>query len=205
MIRPMRFYERRIKRVFDVAASAAGLVVLSPVLLAVTAALKLLDPGPVFFRQTRAGLGSKPFQILKFRTMREGGAGALITSDGDARVTPLGRLLRRTKLDELPQLFNVLRGDMSVVGPRPEVPRYVELFKDDYDRILSVRPGITDYASIKYRDEEAVLASYRDPEEGYVTQVLPDKIALYRRYIEEVGFATDMRIILATAAKIVVH
>ena len=201
----MKLYERRLKRVFDVAASAAGLVVLSPVLLAVSAALKLLDPGPVFFRQTRAGLGSKPFQILKFRTMRAGGEGALITTDGDARVTPLGRLLRKTKLDELPQLFNVLRGDMSVVGPRPEVPRYVELFKDDYERILSVRPGITDYASIKYRDEEAVLASYPDPEEGYVTRVLPDKIAMYRRYIEEVGFATDMRIILATAAKIVVH
>lgn len=196
-------YERHFKRAFDVAAAAAGLVVLSPVLLAVAAAMKLTDPGPVFFCQTRAGLGSKPFKIFKFRTMRAEGGGAQITSDGDARVTPLGRLLRRTKIDELPQLFNVLRGDMSVVGPRPEVPRYVELFKNDYELILSVKPGITDYAAIKYRDEEAVLAAYRDAEEGYVTKVLPDKIALYRRYIADIGFSTDMRIILATASKIV--
>lgn len=198
-------YKRRLKRAFDVAAAGAGLVVLSPVLLAVAAAIKTSDPGPVFFRQTRAGLGFKPFEIYKFRTMRAGGGGSLLTAGGDGRVTPLGRLLRRTKLDELPQLFNVLRGDMSIVGPRPEVPRYVELFKTDYAEILSVRPGITDYASVKYRDEEAVLAAYRDPEEGYVTKVLPDKIALYRRYIAEIGFATDMRIILSTAAKIVSH
>jgi lipopolysaccharide/colanic/teichoic acid biosynthesis glycosyltransferase len=118
-------------------------------------------------------------------------------------VTPLGRLLRKAKLDELPQLFNVLRGDMSVVGPRPEVPKYVEMFKDDYDFILSVKPGITDYAAIKYRDEEAVLASFCDAEEGYVTKVLPEKIRLYYRYIADVGFKTDLRIMLATAAKII--
>lgn len=199
----MNAYEAGLKRAFDVAAASAGLVVLSPVMLAIAAALKLLDPGPVLFRQTRAGLRAKPFEILKFRTMRAGGGGALLTAGGDTRVTPLGRLLRRTKLDELPQLLNVLRGDMSVVGPRPEVPRYVSLFKDDYEVILSVRPGITDYASIKYHDEEAVLAAYQDPELGYVTKVLPDKIELYRRYIADVGFATDMRIIMATAAKLV--
>jgi len=199
----MKAYEAGLKRAFDVAAAGAGLVVLSPVMLVIAVALKLLDPGPVLFRQTRAGLRAKPFEILKFRTMRAGGGGALLTAGGDSRVTPLGRLLRRTKLDELPQLINVLRGDMSVVGPRPEVPRYVALFKEDYELILSVRPGITDYASIKYRDEEAVLAEYQDPEVGYVTKVLPDKIALYRRYIDEVGFATDLRIILATAAKLV--
>lgn len=195
-------YAARFKRVFDVSAAAAGLVVLSPVLLAIAAALKLLDPGPVLFSQTRAGRGARPFKIYKFRTMRAGGGGSPLTSGGDSRVTPLGRVLRKTKLDELPQLFNVLRGDMSVVGPRPEVPRYVELFKSDYEHILSVKPGITDYASVKYRDEEAVLAGYRDPEEGYVTKVLPDKIALYRRYIDEIGFMTDLRIILATAAKV---
>lgn len=198
-------YARRLKRAFDVAAAGAGLVVLSPVLLAVAAALKLTDPGPVFFRQTRAGLGFKPFEIFKFRTMRASGGGSQLTAGGDPRVTPVGRLLRRTKLDELPQLFNVLRGEMSIVGPRPEVPRYVELFRDDYALILSVRPGITDYASVKYRDEEAVLAAYSDPEHGYVTKVLPDKIALYRRYIAEIGFATDLRIIFETAAKIVAH
>ena len=195
-------YARHLKRACDVAASAAGLIVLSPLMLAVAAAMKLVDPGPVLFSQTRAGLASKPFKIFKFRTMRAGGGGPQITCGDDARVTPLGRLLRRTKIDELPQLFNVLRGDMSVVGPRPEVPKYVELFKSDYAVILSVKPGITDYAAIKYRDEEAVLRAYRDPEVGYVTKVLPDKIALYRRYIENVGFATDMKIILATVAKV---
>lgn len=196
-------YERCFKRAFDVAAAGAGLVVLSPILLVVAAAMKLMDPGPVFFRQTRAGLGFKPFEIFKFRTMRVAGGGAQITSGADPRVTPLGRVLRKTKIDELPQLLNVLLGDMSVVGPRPEVPKYAELFKDDYNLILAVKPGITDYAAIKYRDEETVLAGYRDPEEGYVTKVLPDKIALYRRYIADIGFTTDVKIILATAAKVV--
>lgn len=197
-------YERHFKRMFDLAAAVAGLIALSPVLLAVAAVIKVLDPGPVLFIQTRVGLGSKPFKIFKFRTMRAESEGAQITADADARVTPLGRLLRKTKLDELPQLFNVLRGDMSVVGPRPEVPKYVGLFRDDYDLILSVRPGITDYAAIKYRDEEEVLGAYRDAEEGYVKKVLPDKIALYRRYLADAGFATDLRIILATVSKIVV-
>jgi lipopolysaccharide/colanic/teichoic acid biosynthesis glycosyltransferase len=195
-------YERRFKRAFDIAASAGGLVVLSPVLLAIAAVMKLMDSGPLFFCQTRVGLGSKPFKMFKFRTMRAGAGGPQITSGSDARVTRLGRLLRKAKLDELPQLFNVLRGDMSVVGPRPEVPRYVELFKSDYEFILSVKPGITDYAAVKYRDEEAALASFRDPEVGYVTKVLPDKIALYRCYIADVGFSTDLRIILATVSKI---
>jgi lipopolysaccharide/colanic/teichoic acid biosynthesis glycosyltransferase len=195
-------YQRRLKRAFDVAAAAAGLVALSPVLLAVAAAMKLFDPGPVFFCQTRAGLGFKPFKMFKFRTMRAGVGGPQITSGSDARVTRLGRLLRKTKLDELPQLFNVLRGDMSVVGPRPEVPRYVDLFRKDYEHILTVKPGITDYAAIKYRDEEAALGAYRDAEEGYVTKILPDKIALYRRYIADVGFSTDLGIIAATASKV---
>jgi|CXWL01.1.fsa_nt_gi lipopolysaccharide/colanic/teichoic acid biosynthesis glycosyltransferase len=200
---PNSLYARHLKRAFDVVAAVVGLVLLSPVLLIVAAAIKLLDPGPIFFTQTRAGRRLRPFVLFKFRTMRVGGGGPQITAGSDARITPLGRLLRKTKLDELPQLFNVLRGDMSVVGPRPEVPRYVELFKDDYAFILSVKPGITDYAAIKYRDEEAVLAGYRDPEEGYTTKVLPDKIALYRRYIADIGFTTDMKIILATASKIV--
>lgn len=200
-----KLYERRFKRPLDVAAAAAGLLVLSPVFLAVAAAMKLLDPGPVFFRQARAGLGFKPFLIYKFRTMRAGSAGAQVTSEADPRVTRLGRLLRKCKIDELPQLLNVLRGEMSVVGPRPEVPKYVDMFKDDYRLILSVKPGITDYAAIKYRDEEAVLAAFRDPEEGYAAKVLPDKIALYRRYIADIGFATDLRLILATVAKVVLH
>jgi lipopolysaccharide/colanic/teichoic acid biosynthesis glycosyltransferase len=195
-------YARRLKRAFDAASSALGLLLLSPLLLAVAAAVALLDPGPVLFRQTRVGLGGRPFQMLKFRTMRPGGAGSQVTAAGDARVTPLGRLLRRTKLDELPQLLNVLRGDMSLVGPRPEVPRYASLFAADYDTVLSVRPGITDYASLKYRDEEAALAAFHDAEVGYVSRILPDKIVLYRRYIAELGFATDLKILLATVSAV---
>src|SRR5579883_3370930 len=185
-------YTRVFKRAFDAAAAAVGLVVLSPLLLAVAAAIKLLDPGPVFFRHRRVGLRGKPFDVLKFRTMRPDGAGGglQITSCADARVTRLGRVLRRAKIDELPQLFNVVRGDMSLVGPRPEVRRYIELFKKDYELILSVRPGITDYAAIKYSDEEAALGGYSDPEDGYIRSILPDKIALYRRYIAEQGLST---------------
>ncbi len=204
---PDSVYARRLKRALDAGAALVGLVVVGPLMLLVAAAIKLLDPGPVLFRHQRVGLRGKPFAILKFRTMRAGAEkeGPQITSGGDARVTRLGRLLRRTKVDELPQLVNVLRGDMSLVGPRPEVRHYVELFRDDYDVILSVRPGITDYAAIKYRDEEATLGAYQDAEQGYVTEVLPDKIALYHRYISEVGFATDARILLATLAKVLVR
>jgi lipopolysaccharide/colanic/teichoic acid biosynthesis glycosyltransferase len=196
------FYARRGKRALDAAAALAGLVVLSPVLLAAAAAVVLLDPGPVFFRHERIGLGFKPFFVLKFRTMRAGGGGPAITTGGDPRVTAVGRLLRKTKLDELPQLLNVLRGDMSLVGPRPEVAKYVELFRADYAEILSVRPGITDFAAIEYRDEEAVLRGHADPEKAYVETVLPDKIRLYRRYLAEMSLATDLKLVLGTFLKI---
>ena len=180
----------------------AGLVVLSPLLLAVAAAIVILDPGPVFFRQTRVGRLFKPFRVIKFRTMRAAAGGPEITAGGDGRVTPVGRWLRKTKLDELPQLFNVLCGDMSLVGPRPEVPKYVELFRKDYETVLSVRPGITDYAAIEYRDEEASLKAYADPEKGYVDRILPDKIKLYRRYIANISLVIDIKLVLATLLKI---
>jgi lipopolysaccharide/colanic/teichoic acid biosynthesis glycosyltransferase len=195
-------YRRWGKRLLDASASAAGLVALSPLLGAVALAIKATDPGPVFFRQTRVGLGFRPFRIVKFRSMRCGGAGPKVTSGGDPRVTPIGRLLRKTKLDELPQLFNVLVGDMSLVGPRPEVPEYVELFRKDYETILSVKPGITDFAALRYRDEEAVLGRYADAERAYVAEILPAKIALYRRYIADMGLATDLRVVLATLMKL---
>lgn len=196
------FYRRRGKRLLDFVLAGLGLAALSPVLLLVAAAVKLLDPGPVFFTQTRVGLGLRPFRIIKFRSMRAGVGGPSVTSDGDPRTTPLGAFLRRTKLDELPQLLNVLRGEMSLVGPRPEVPEYVELFKEDYRSILAVRPGITDYAAIRYRDESAVLAGFADPESGYVECVLPRKLELYRRYISDMGLATDIKIILATLRRL---
>lgn len=197
------WYARRGKRLLDLFGALAGLLFLSPVLALIAAAMKLLDPGPVFFRQTRAGRGFKPFTIYKFRSMRvESGRGAQITSDGDERITRLGGLLRKTKLDELPQLFNVLRGDMSLVGPRPTVPKYAEMFRAEYEVILSVKPGVTDYASIEYRDEEAVLGNYEEPEAGYMDDVLPRKIAHYRRYIAGVSLLTDLKILAATVAKV---
>jgi lipopolysaccharide/colanic/teichoic acid biosynthesis glycosyltransferase len=190
------------KRAFDVVAAAGGLVVLGPVLLLCAVAVKAGSPGPVLFRQERMGRGFRPFQLLKFRSMTHGAAGAQVTSAGDARITPIGRLLRKTKLDELPQLVNVLRGDMSLVGPRPEVRRYVEAFRAEYARILEVRPGITDFAAIEYRDEEAILARSPDPERAYVEEVLPAKIRLYFRYLEERSFATDLSLIFRTLGAI---
>ena len=199
---PASLYRRRGKRLLDAALAALGLALLSPLLLLVAAAIKLTDRGPVLFRQPRAGRGGRPFKILKFRSMREGAAGPGVTARADPRVTPVGRLLRKTKLDELPQLVNVLKGDMSFVGPRPELPKFVALFAEDYRLILSVAPGITDYAAIRFRDEESELGAYADAEEAYVRVVLPAKIALYRRYIEDIGLATDLRIIAATLKRI---
>jgi lipopolysaccharide/colanic/teichoic acid biosynthesis glycosyltransferase len=197
-----RFAYPVAKRVLDVVASGAGLLFLSPLLAATGAAVKLTSPGPILFRQTRVGRHGHPFHILKFRSMRDGASGPAVTAGGDRRVTPLGRVLRRTKLDELPQLWNVLAGDMSVVGPRPEVPRYVERFPADYARILSIRPGLTDHAAVEYRDEESVLAAAPDPEAAYVDVVLPAKIALYHRYMDEMSLRTDLALVLRTLAAV---
>jgi lipopolysaccharide/colanic/teichoic acid biosynthesis glycosyltransferase len=162
--------------------------------------VKLSSPGPVFFQQERIGKGFRPFLIYKFRTMRPDApaTGMLITVGNDPRVTRIGRLLRKTKIDELPQLINVLKGDMSLVGPRPEVPKYVELFRADYDEILRVRPGITDLASLKYRDEAAVLGDSSNVEERYETQILPDKIKLGKEYIKRSSFLFDLKLIEKT-------
>jgi lipopolysaccharide/colanic/teichoic acid biosynthesis glycosyltransferase len=186
------------KRGLDAVASAAGLLLLSPVLAVVAVAVKASSPGPVLFRQERVGRGGVPFQLLKFRTMRVGGTGPQVTAAGDRRVTGTGRFLRRYKIDEFPQLVNVLRGDMSLVGPRPEVRRYVERFADDYARILAVRPGITDLAAIEYRNEEAILAQASDPEAAYVESVLPAKIRLYDQYLRSMSLSTDLTILART-------
>jgi lipopolysaccharide/colanic/teichoic acid biosynthesis glycosyltransferase len=205
-VMPNRFYLTYGKRLFDIAASMIGLVLLSPVLFVAAVLVKISDGGPVLFRQTRMGRDFRPFQLLKFRTMIVDAdhAGPPVTADGDPRITPIGRALRKTKLDELPQLVNVFKGDMSIVGPRPEVPKYVEMFRNGhYNAILQVRPGITDYAAIAFRDEESVLGTFDSPEEGYVQEVLPRKIELYEQYLREIRFATDIKLVLLTLWRIV--
>jgi len=191
-----------VKWAADITLSAAGLMATTPLLVTVAIAVRLDSTGPVLFRQERIGRHGQKFKIWKFRTMVQDAEklGAKITAGGDSRVTRVGRLLRATKIDELPQLVNVLVGQMSLVGPRPEVAKYVELFKEDYAEILTVRPGITDEASITYRNEEAILAEATDPEAMYVEQIMPQKIALYRRYVNEVSLRTDLSILWRTIA-----
>lgn len=189
-----------MKRTFDIVVSALGLLILSPLLLVVALLIKLTSRGPVLFRQERVGRHFRPFRIAKFRTMVVDAPkmGGQLTAGRDPRITTVGHLLRKTKLDELPQLWNVLVGEMSFVGPRPEVPRYVELFRDDYAEVLQVRPGITDLASLKYRDESTLLGQSDDPERLYVETILPDKIELGKEYIRASSLWFDMQLIVRT-------
>jgi len=194
------FYLAGGKRALDVTCSAIGLLALSPVLLTVAVLVKLSSKGPVFYSQGRVGRDGRIFQIVKFRSMRDSpnGNGPMITSAGDDRVTPVGRLLRRSKMDELPQLWNVLTGDMSLVGPRPEHPRYVKDYTDEQRRVLAVRPGITDIASIAYRNEEARLAQSSSPERFYREVILPHKVSLNLEYVAAISLVRDLRLILQT-------
>ena len=193
------------KRVMDLLGASLGLLVFSPVLLACAVAVKLSSHGPVFFRQERVGLHGKPFRIRKFRTMRvTDGSGLQVTAAGDARITAVGRLLRRTKLDELPQLIDVLVGNMSIVGPRPEVPRYMAQYPQAArERILSVRPGITDNAAIAFRDEERMLAASSDVERTYVEEIMPIKQRYYLDYVAHQSVANDLAIMARTVWVIV--
>ena len=193
------------KRVMDLLGASLGLLVFSPVLLACAVAVKLSSPGPVFFRQERVGLHGKPFRIRKFRTMRvTDGSGLQVTAAGDARITAVGRLLRRSKLDELPQLIDVLVGNMSIVGPRPEVPRYMAQYPQAArERILSVRPGITDNAAIAFRDEERMLAASSDVERTYVEEIMPIKQRYYLDYVAHQSVANDLAIMVRTVWVIV--
>ena len=189
------------KRLFDLCASLAGLVVLSPLFLLITILIKRDSSGPVFFRQTRIGLRGEPFRIHKFRTMATDplAKDLQLTVGADPRITGTGRWLRNYKLDELPQLMDVVRGKMSLVGPRPEVPKYVEHYPPDVKQVvLSVRPGITDNASIEYRDENDILAKADDPEREYIEKVMPVKLEYYMRYVEERSMVGDIAIILRT-------
>ena len=192
-----------VKRCIDLAVAIVLLLVLSPVLAVAAIAVKCSGSGPVLFRQTRVGRGGKPFEILKLRTMRTTRSpGPLITGAGDPRVTRVGRVLRRWKVDELPQLVNVLRGEMSFVGPRPEVPRYVNMFAEQYRELLAVRPGITDIASMAFRDEETLLGRSSNPEDLYVREILPRKLALSHAYVRRRSFGLDLRLIARTVAAI---
>ena len=187
-----------VQRLFDVVCSAAGLVFLVPVFAGLALAILCDDGGPVFFTQVRVGRNGRPFRIWKFRTMRAGSRGSAITASGDARVTRAGAVLRRFKLDELPQLFNVLKGDMSLVGPRPEVPEHVQLEAPVWQAVLQVRPGITDLASLLYRDEEKILGASQDPNTFYRESVLPQKLLLNLAYLRSRSFRQDLRLILMT-------
>jgi lipopolysaccharide/colanic/teichoic acid biosynthesis glycosyltransferase len=189
------------KRLLDIVGSALGLLLLLPVLVIIAVIIKLDSPGPIFFRQERIGLRGRSFSIFKFRSMVVGAAraGTALTVRGDTRITRAGVFLRRTKLDELPQLINVLVGDMSIVGPRPEVPEFMKFYTPDQQAIMySMRPGITDYAAILFHDESSLLNGERDPIDVYRREIMPAKFAYYERYSREIGLLNDLRIILAT-------
>jgi len=197
-------YARFGKRACDLFFSIVMMVLLLPLLVLVGILLKLTSKGPILFHQLRVGRDGQLFQIKKFRSMRAeaGELGPTITKAGDRRITPLGRLLRKTKVDELPQFWNVLKGDMSIVGPRPEVPKYVELYTPEQLRVLSVRPGITDPASVAYRHEEALLEEQQDAERFYIETLLPHKLVINLKYLEEMSFLYDLRIVAATALQV---
>ncbi len=195
----------RIKRVFDLTLSFAGLVLLSPLFLALAVWIRLDSAGPVFFRQVRVGKSGIPFRIFKFRTMLADSEtkGPQITLGEDPRITRAGCFLRRYKLDELPQLVNVMLGEMSLVGPRPEVPRFVALYPDDVrGRVLSVLPGITDFASIEFRDESALLRFSEDPEATYINEIMPVKLKYYEQYVRNRSFLLDLKLMMKTIKKV---
>nr|WP_322785780.1 sugar transferase [Noviherbaspirillum massiliense] len=196
-----------MKRTFDFIAALVGLIVLSPFLAIIAVLVELDSPGPALFRQERVGIHGKIFRIFKFRTMtlnaEEKGQ---ITVGRDMRVTRVGRVLRHFKVDELPQLINVVLGDMSLVGPRPEVPRYVARYPQGLrETVLSVRPGITDWASIEFKEENAILGKATDPERSYVETILPIKLDYYVRYVRERSFMMDLKIIFLTLLAIAGH
>ncbi len=189
-----------MKRLFDIVASGLGLIVLSPLFLVLAIWIKLDSKGPVFYRQVRVGLNNKDFRIFKFRSMRVGAdKGSLVTIGGrDPRVTRSGYWIRKFKLDELPQLINVFVGDMSLVGPRPEVRHYVDYYTPEQMHVLDVRPGITDPASIKFRNENELMEKAEDPEKYYIEVIMQEKIRLYLEYVNHHSFLGDIGLIFKT-------
>lgn len=193
-----------LKRSLDISLALFGLVLLSPLLLLIAIGIVLDSRGGIIYKQERIGKGEEPFALYKLRTMRPNSdrKGLLTVGNRDQRITRIGYYLRRYKLDELPQLWNVVEGTMSLVGPRPEVRRYVELYNPEQRRVLEVRPGITDYASLAYINENELLAQSEEPERTYIEEVMPRKLALNLKYIEEQSFGTDVKILLKTVGKI---
>lgn len=203
---PANFYKSYGKRIIDLVITIPALLILLPLLGIIALIIKLSSPGPVLFKQKRAGMNFQYFEIFKFRSMivNAPAKGPSVTAKKDPRITKIGSFLRATKIDELPQLFNVLKGEMSLVGPRPEVEKFVNAAKDDYQTVLTVKPGITDFAAIEFRDEEVLMEKFADnkKETGYITEILPQKIALYKKYIANISLTTDLSLILKTIIKI---
>ena len=199
-----KFYLKYGKRIFDFFSSLIGIFLFLLFYFIIGILIKIEDKGPVLYKSKRIGQNFKPFFLLKFRSMivNADKIGPLITKEKDPRITKIGKFLRKTKIDEFPQLFNVLKGEMSIVGPRPEVEKYISYFKKDYKKILSIKPGITDYAAIEFRNEEEILDKFENIEESYIKEILPQKINLYKKYLNEVGFITDLNIIFKTIWKI---
>ena len=192
-----------MKRIFDIISSLFGLILLSPFMIIIAILIKLDSKGPIFFKQVRVTKNGREFKIFKYRTMKIGSDKySQITVGKDSRITKVGDFLRKYKLDEIPQLINVLIGDMSLVGPRPEVPKYVALYTEEQREILKVRAGITDYASIEFSNENDILANEADPEKAYIEKIMPRKIELNKKYLSEISVMTDIKIILLTIKKI---
>ncbi len=194
-----------LKRLFDIVFSFFGIIILLPLFIIISIAILINDGFPIFYLQERIGLNFKPFTLLKFRSMyNKQNSNSLITiGNKDPRITKIGYFIRKYKIDELPQLINVFKGDMSLVGPRPEVKKYVDLYDVQQQKILSIKPGITDYASIAYSNENELLAKSNDPENTYVNEIMPHKLMLNLKYIQDQSFWVDIKIILKTIQKII--
>ncbi len=193
-----------LKRLFDLFFSLTGLIILSPLIFIISIFIIIDSKGGVFYKQKRVGKNSRDFSLIKFRTMKIDSAmqGLLTIGSKDSRITKTGYFLRKHKLDELPQLINILKGDMSFVGPRPEVRKYVELYNERQKQVLKIKPGLTDYASLEYINESEILSKAVNPEKVYIEEIMPSKLELNLKYITESGIKTDMKIIYKTLRKI---
>ncbi len=192
-----------MKRLFDFVFSSIGLIIFSPLLLIISIAIKVSSKGKIFFKQKRIGIGYKEFTIYKFRTMYENSGGIQLTTKSDDRITSVGKFLRKSKLDELPQLINVLLGDMSFVGPRPEVKRYADKYKENEKQVFKLKPGITDYASIRFINENELLEGKTDPEKYYLEEIVPEKVKINLDYAKDATIFKDIVVIFKTIFRVV--